>query len=189
MGATAKAVPALVAGAVEAEVIVDAKSGVSGAGRSPSPTTSFAEANESVRAYGVAGHRHKAEMEEQLGLAAGTPVRITFVPHLVPMTRGILVTAYLRPRAGVTVTDIEEIYSAFCAVNPCLRLVAEPPATKSVSGTNTAALNVTWQDGVAVITVAIDNLVKGAGGQGIQALNVRLGLAETAGLPLAGRWP
>jgi len=182
-------VPALAVGAVEPEVVVDAKSGVSGAGRSPSAPTSFAEANESVRAYGVAGHRHKAEMEEQLGVAAGTPVRVTFVPHLVPMTRGILATAYLRPRDGVTAAGIEDIYRTFCAVNPCLRLVAEPPATKSVAGTNTAALNVTWQDGMAVITVAIDNLVKGAAGQGIQALNIRLGLEETAGLPLDGRWP
>jgi len=182
-------VPALAAGAVEPDVVVDAKSGISGAGRSPSVTTSFAEANESVRAYGVAGHRHKAEMEEQLGLAAGTPVRVTFVPHLVPMTRGILATAYLRPLEGVTDADIEEIYRTFCAVNPCLRFVTEPPATKSVSGTNAVALNVTGQDGVAVITVAIDNLVKGAAGQGIQALNIRLGLAETAGLPFDGRWP
>ncbi|MFN2568652.1 MAG: N-acetyl-gamma-glutamyl-phosphate reductase [Candidatus Dormibacteria bacterium] len=182
-------VPALAAGLVEPDLVVDAKSGVSGAGRSPALTSSFSEVNESVRAYGVGGHRHKAEMEEQLAVAAGTDVRVTFVPHLIPMTRGILATAYLRPRPAVSAADVEEPYRAFCAANPCLRLSAEPPSTKSVAGTNTAAINVTVQDGMAVVTVAIDNLIKGAAGQGIQALNIRLGLDETAGLSLDARWP
>jgi N-acetyl-gamma-glutamyl-phosphate reductase len=96
------AVPALRAGLVEPGAIVDAKSGVSGAGRSPGLGTHFAEVNESVHAYGVEGHRHKAEMLQEMALAAGTGVSVTFVPHLIPMTRGILATVYLRPRAGVT---------------------------------------------------------------------------------------
>lgn len=177
--------PALAAGLVEPELVVDAKSGVSGAGRSPALGSSFAEVNESVRAYGVAGHRHKAEMLEQLGAGA----RLTFVPHLVPMTRGILATAYLRPRPGVSEAQLEELYGRLCEGSPCLRLEPEPPATKSVSGTNTAALNLSWQDGTAVVTVAIDNLVKGAAGQGLQALNVRQGFDEVLGLPLQARWP
>jgi N-acetyl-gamma-glutamyl-phosphate reductase len=205
-------VPALRAGLVEPDMIVDAKSGVSGAGRSPSLGVHYAEVNESVHAYGVGGHRHKAEMLQELRAAAGgggvapgiastsgagrgdvdpppTEVRLTFVPHLVPMTRGILATAYLRPRPGAGVAELHELYADLCAAHPCLRYDEAPPSTKSVVGTNLAALNVGWQDGVAVVTCAIDNLVKGAGGQGIQALNLRMGFEETAGLPLQPAWP
>jgi len=181
--------PALRAGLVEAEAIVDAKSGVSGAGRSPQMGTHFSEVNESVHAYGVAGHRHKAEMVEQLGRAAGRAVRVTFVPHLVPMTRGILVTAYLTPRPGVAHHDLEQAYQTFCAANRFLRFDASPPATKSVVGTNVAAIHCGWQEGTAVVTVAIDNLVKGAAGQGVQALNVRFGFDEAAGLDWRALWP
>ncbi|HEV7467516.1 MAG TPA: N-acetyl-gamma-glutamyl-phosphate reductase, partial [Candidatus Dormibacteraeota bacterium] len=116
-------------------------------------------------------------------------VRLTFVPHLVPMTRGILATAYLRPLPGTGLAELREVYAGLCAAHPCLRYDETPPATKSVAGSNVAALNVGWQDGVAVVTCAIDNLVKGAGGQGIQALNLRFGFDETAGLPLHPRWP
>jgi N-acetyl-gamma-glutamyl-phosphate reductase len=182
-------VPALRAGLVEPDMIVDAKSGVSGAGRSPSLGVHYAEVNESVHAYGVAGHRHKAEMVQELRAAAGGEVRLTFVPHLVPMTRGILATAYLRPRPGTGVDQLRELYADFCAGHPCLRYDEAPPSTKSVVGSNLAALNVGWQDGVAVVTCAIDNLLKGAGGQGIQALNLRMGFEETAGLPLHPAWP
>jgi N-acetyl-gamma-glutamyl-phosphate reductase len=170
-------------------MIVDAKSGVSGAGRSPSLGVHYAEVNESVHAYGVGGHRHKAEMLQELRAAAGGEVRLTFVPHLVPMTRGILATAYLRPRPGTGVDQLRELYADFCAGHPCLRYDEAPPSTKSVVGSNLAALNVGWQDGVAVVTCAIDNLLKGAGGQGIQALNLRMGFEETAGLPLHPAWP
>jgi N-acetyl-gamma-glutamyl-phosphate reductase len=182
-------VPALRAGLVEPDMIVDAKSGVSGAGRSPSLGVHYAEVNESVHAYGVGGHRHKAEMLQELRAAAGGEVRLTFVPHLVPMTRGILATAYLRPRPGTGVDQLRELYANFCAGHPCLRYDEAPPSTKSVVGSNLAALNVGWQDGVAVVTCAIDNLLKGAGGQGIQALNLRMGFEETAGLPLHPAWP
>jgi N-acetyl-gamma-glutamyl-phosphate reductase len=182
-------VPALRAGLVEPDMIVDAKSGVSGAGRSPSLGVHYAEVNESVHAYGVGGHRHKAEMLQELRAAAGGEVRLTFVPHLVPMTRGILATAYLRPRPGTGLDQLCELYANFCAGHPCLRYDEAPPSTKSVVGSNLAALNVGWQDGVAVVTCAIDNLLKGAGGQGIQALNLRMGFEETAGLPLHPAWP
>lgn len=181
--------PALRAHLVEPELVVDAKSGVSGAGRSPQLSSAFAEVNESVHAYGVSGHRHKSEMLEQLRSVGGDDVQVTFVPHLVPMTRGILVTAYLRPRAGVRREEIDGAYAAFAAANPFVQLQQTPPATKSVTGTNAAALHVGWQDGVAVVTVAIDNLVKGAAGQAVQAFNVRFDLEETTGLDLAPRWP
>ena len=181
--------PALRAGLVETEIVVDAKSGVSGAGRSPQLGTHFAEVNESVHAYGVGGHRHKSEMLEQLRSAAGVAVDLTFVPHLIPMTRGMLATAYLRPRAGISRQQLDDAYGAFAAANPFLRLDATPPATKSVSGTNLAAVHVGWQDGVAVISCAIDNLLKGGAGQGVQALNARFGFAETAGLQRRVLWP
>jgi N-acetyl-gamma-glutamyl-phosphate reductase len=182
-------VPALRAGLVEPDVVVDAKSGVSGAGRSPALGVHYAEVNESVKAYGVEGHRHKGEILQEARAAAGGEVRLTFVPHLVPMTRGILATAYLRPRPGVGVAELRDVYSGLCAGHPCLRYDAAPPVTKSVAGTNLAALNVGWQDGVAVVTCALDNLLKGAGGQGVQAFNLRFGFEETAGLPLQAAWP
>jgi N-acetyl-gamma-glutamyl-phosphate reductase len=183
-------VPALHEGLVELEIIADCKSGVSGAGRSPTLGVHFAEVNESVHAYMIEGHRHKAEMLQEMGRAAGTAdVRLTFVPHLIPMTRGILATAYLRPREGVSVAQIRELYQQFCSRNPFLRYDEKPPATKSVWGTNLAALNVSEQDGVCVVTCAIDNLLKGAAGQGVQALNLRFGFDETAGLPLHPAWP
>jgi N-acetyl-gamma-glutamyl-phosphate reductase len=182
-------VPALRAGLVETSLIVDAKSGVSGAGRSPQLGTLFSEVNESVHAYGVSGHRHKSEMLEQLQTVAGVQVDLTFVPHLVPMTRGMLATAYLRPRPGITLRDVEAVYTAFAAGNPFIRLDAAPPATKSVAGTNLAALHVGWQDGTVVVTCAIDNLLKGGAGQGVQALNARFGFAESAGLHRRVLWP
>ncbi len=183
------AVPALRASVIEAEVTIDAKSGVSGGGRSPAPGFHFPEVNESVRAYGVSGHRHKSEMLQELRGAAGGEVRLTFVPHLVPMTRGILATLYLHPVAGRSVADVTEVMREFCASNPFLRYEEQAPATKSVTGSNVAACNVTEQDGVAVVTVAEDNLVKGGAGQAVQAANLRFGLAETAGLRDSSPWP
>jgi len=182
-------VPPLRAGLIEADIVVDAKSGVSGAGRAATLGNSFSEVNESVHAYGVDGHRHKSEMLQQLQDAAGGDLRFTFVPHLIPMTRGILATAYLHPRPGVTAAHLRELYASFCATSPFLDLVMRPPATKSVTGTNRAALHVGWQDGVAVVTVAIDNLGKGGAGQAVHALNVRFGFDETAGLESRVLWP
>jgi len=182
-------VPALRANLVETDIVVDAKSGVSGAGRAATLVNSFSEANESVRAYSVEGHRHKPEMLERLEAAAGAEVRLTFVPHLIPMTRGILATAYLRPRPGISADRVREEYEAFCATSPFLDLVPAPPATKRVTGTNRAAINVASQDGVVVITVAIDNLGKGGAGQAVHALNVRFGFDETAGLETRVLWP
>ncbi len=181
--------PALRAGLVEPRVVVDAKSGVSGAGRSPSIGVHFAEVNESVHAYGVAGHRHAGEMLAQLRDVGADDVALTFVPHLVPMTRGILATAYLRPVAGADPGAITAVYRELCDAEPFLRYDETPPRTKSVIGSNVAALNCTAQGDTMVVTVAIDNLIKGASGQGIQAMNVRFGLPETTGLPVVSPWP
>ncbi len=182
-------VPALRAGLIEPDIVVDAKSGVSGAGREAKVANLFSEVNESVHAYGVDGHRHKSEMLQQLREAAGTEVRLTFVPHLIPMTRGILATAYLRPRTGVTEDQLHDVYAAFCDTSPFLDHAHTPPATKSVTGTNRASIHAGWQDGTAVITVAIDNLGKGGAGQAVHAMNVRFGFAETAGLGSRVLWP
>ena len=182
-------VPALRAGLIEPDIVVDAKSGVSGAGREAKVANLFSEVNESVHAYGVGGHRHKSEMLQQLRDAAGGDVRFTFVPHLIPMTRGILATAYLRPRPGVSEAQFHDLYAAFCETSPFLDHVHRPPATKSVTGTNRAAIHAGWQDGMAVVTVAIDNLGKGGGGQAVHAMNIRFGFDETAGLESRVLWP
>jgi N-acetyl-gamma-glutamyl-phosphate reductase len=183
------ALPALHGGLVEPRLVVDAKSGVSGAGRSPSLGVHFAEVNESVHAYGVEGHRHSAEMLAQLERGSTADVSLTFVPHLVPMTRGILATVYLWPLPGTGTEAITRLYRELCDAHPFLRYQESPPATKSVLGSNIAAINCTSQGDTMVVTVAIDNLVKGAAGQGVQAMNVRFGLAETSGLPLVSPWP
>jgi N-acetyl-gamma-glutamyl-phosphate reductase len=181
--------PSLRARLVEPRVVVDAKSGVSGAGRSPSMGVHFAEVNESVRAYGVDGHRHGGEMLAQMQQGSAETVSLTFVPHLVPMTRGILATVYLQPRSGVPPEVIVGAYREFCDAQPFLRYADTPPPTKSVLGSNVAALNCTVQGDTIVVTAAIDNLVKGAAGQGVQAMNVRFGLPETAGLSTVSPWP
>ncbi len=182
-------VPALAAGIADPEIVIDAKSGVSGAGRSPSLITHFGEANESVRAYSVDGHRHTAEILQELRTAADVEPRLTFVPHLIPMTRGILVTTYLRARDGATRADFEDVYRSFCSDQPCLRFDTSPPPTKSVSGTNVAAVHVAWQNDTAIVTCAIDNLLKGAAGQAIQALNLRMEWPETTAIELVAAWP
>ncbi len=181
--------PALHAGLVEPQLVVDAKSGVSGAGRSPTSGTHFAEVNESVHAYAVEGHRHKPEMLQQLRRSGEPPVSLTFVPHLVPMTRGILATAYLRSRPGVDISAVRQEFARFAGGNPFIRIMETPPPTKTVSGTNVAALHVGWQEGTLVVTVAIDNLVKGAAGQAVQAMNVRFGFNERDGLGRVAAWP
>ncbi len=182
-------VPALRARLVEPRIIVDAKSGVSGAGRSPSMGVHFAEVNESVRAYGVDGHRHGGEMLGRLRLESTEDVSLTFVPHLLPITRGILATVYLQPRPGVERSAITGVYRELCDSHPFLRYDEMPPPTKSVLGSNVAAVNCTSQGDTMVVTVAIDNLVKGAAGQGVQAMNVRFGLPETSGLAAVSPWP
>ena len=185
--------PLLEAGLIRADgIIVDAKSGVSGAGRTPSLPTHFAEAGEGVRAYKVAEHRHTPEIEQELSLAARARVTLTFTPHLLPMTRGILSTCYAlpldahRPRA-----DYVDALRARYRDEAFVHVVDHPPDTSHLRGSNRVHVGA-WLDGRAgrvIAMAAIDNLVKGAAGQAIQAANVVLGLPETTGLGGAGVFP
>jgi N-acetyl-gamma-glutamyl-phosphate reductase len=165
----------LVAGA---DVIVDAKSGVSGAGKTPSERTHFSECHGSLSAYGVFAHRHGAEIEQGLGRS------VTFTPHLVPLDRGILATIYVRVAPGTTEEALGDVYQRAYAGEPFVRLVgAALPEIKHVAHTNFCDIG--WRvdpSGRVVIVSVIDNLLKGASGQAVQNMNVMLGVPETAGL-------
>jgi len=171
------------------EVTVDAKTGVSGGGRTPTLGFHFPEANESVKPYHVGVHRHQPEMEQVLSDVAGRPVAVDFVPHLVPMDRGILSTAYVYLEGEVSQVAVQARYEEFYAGQPFVRLrpAGEYPATKDVSFTNFCdiSVKVLWnREGktkVACIS-AIDNLIKGAAGQAVECLNLALGFPRTAGL-------
>ena len=172
-------------------LIVDAKSGVSGAGREPQRSTHFSEIGEGVRAYKVAGtHRHTPEIEQELERAAGETVRLVFTPHLVPMTRGIHSTNHVRPTRPVTQPELDALYAAAYADEPFVRVVAAPPSTKHTTGSNHVLVHVRLDERTGrIIAIGVeDNLVKGAAGQAVQAFNLVHGLPETAGLeqlPLA----
>lgn len=182
------------------DLVVDAKSGVSGAGRDPKPEMMFGEVDESVRAYGVGGHRHVAEIEQELGLVASAAgldpganpgvVGVDFVPHLMPMVRGILSTCHVRPTRPISADELAALYDEAYAGEPFVHVVAKPPATKHTTGSNHVLIHPFFDERTGRILVfgAEDNLVKGAAGQAIQAFNVVHGLPETAGLeqlPLA----
>jgi N-acetyl-gamma-glutamyl-phosphate reductase len=186
------AAPALESGlaAIGSKVVVDAKSGLSGAGRSPGAGTHYATANEAVMPYKVASHRHTPEIVQALSEVAGAPVRVSFTPHLVPMTRGLLSTVYLEAVDGVSTSDAVEAYRARYADEPFVTVHApgRMPSTREVSGTNRAHIGVAADAASSTLVVAcvIDNLVKGSGGQAIQCANISLGLDETAGLDHPG---
>ena len=185
--------PLLAAGLVEPTgIVVDAISGVSGAGRGLSLRTHFGEIDESVEAYGLLTHRHTAEMEMVLRKVSGAAVQVLFTPHLAPMTRGLLATAYARPTAtGLSTASLLETYGAFYADEPFVAVVDAPPATKATRGSNAAHVTVRFDDrtGTIVALGAIDNLVKGASGQAVQAANLLLGLPEGTGLSAVGVYP
>jgi N-acetyl-gamma-glutamyl-phosphate reductase len=186
--------PAVKAGLIEKSVIVDSKSGTSGAGRSPTLTTMLAEAGEGISAYALAGHRHMPEMVQELSLLAGEPCPVTFVPHLLPTVRGILTTAYASlSKKGLDAGEngVREAYRDFYKDEPFVRVVAAPPQTKHVRGSNFCAVypTVDGRTGRLVVVSCLDNLVKGAAGQAIQSMNLMLGLPETAGLEQLGLYP
>ena len=183
--------PLLAAGLIEPDVIVDAKSGLSGAGRTLRLGSHYSEANEDVSAYGLGGHRHLPEIRQQLERVTGAPVRVTFTPHLVPMTRGILATCYTTPRPGVTLGDARAALADAYAAAPCVRVAEQPSHTKWTLGANLCYITAAQEaDGERLILVsALDNLVKGAAGQAIQCANLMYGLEETAGLPCEGVYP
>ncbi len=167
-------------------LIVDAKSGVSGAGKKANPATQFCEVDENFYAYKVNRHQHAPEMEQVLSEVAKGAVHLTFVPHLLPLNRGILTTIYLKKRAGTRVADIRKSFERAYEREPFVRLRPEGefPALRDVQGTNFCDIGFTTsadEDEVIVIT-AIDNLIKGASGQAVQNLNVRAGFPEEEGL-------
>ena len=181
--------PAVAAGLVGSDIVIDAKSGVSGAGRSVGLGTHFSEVNESTAAYAVDGHRHLPEIVQELGALGpnGSGPGLTFVPHLVPMTRGILATCYfdLKGSSG----ELLEAYREFYAGQPFTKVVAKTPATKQAAHSNACLVNIAAQGRKAVVTAALDNLVKGASGQGVECFNIAFGLDRTEALLGAVQWP
>ncbi len=179
--------PLVAAGQVSAEdLIIDAKSGVTGAGRKVAQNLLFAEVGEGIHPYGVGTHRHAPEMEQELARAAGAPVRLNFTPHLMPMNRGELVTCHVRLAGGAGADDLRAALAGRYAGEPFVRVLpaGESPATRHVRGSNFAVLGV-FPDripGRAIVIAAIDNLVKGSSGQAIQNMNLMCGLDETTGL-------
>ena len=166
-------------------LIADAKSGVSGAGREATLTTHFCQVNESFKAYKVGTHRHTPEIAAILSEQAGKPIDLTFVPHLVPMSRGMESTIYTYPRQGVDVQAIEKCLRDFYRGRPFVRICGQtPPDSLNVKGTNCCdiGLVVDPRCGQLVLMSVIDNLVKGAAGQAVQNMNIMMGLNETAGL-------
>ena len=163
-------------------MIVDSKSGVTGAGRTPKLTTLFSECNESLSAYNVGKHRHTPEIDQVLSVVAGEPVEVIFTPHLVPMDRGILTTAYAQPAGALSEAEAVEILRSFYRDQPFVHVVDGLPGTKHVSGTNACHLAVRCVRGRIVIISCIDNLVKGASGAAVQNFNWMCGFPETTAL-------
>ena len=183
--------PLIEQGLVDIEhLVADAKSGVSGAGRKASVGTLLGEASESMKAYGVAGHRHLPEIVQGLSLAAGSPVGLTFVPHLTPMIRGIHATLYAQLKGSA---DLQALYAERYADEPFVDMMPPEshPETRSVKGANHCriALHRPGDGNTVVILSVIDNLVKGASGQAVQNMNIMFGLAEDAGLKTIGLMP
>ena len=174
-------------------LIVDAKSGTSGAGRGAKLPNLFCEVNENMKPYGVATHRHTPEIEEQLGYASGEKVVINFTPHLVPMNRGILATEYASLKKDVTYEDVKVIYDKYYADEKFVRVLKENelPETKWVEGSNYVDVNfkIDERTGRIVMMGALDNLVKGAAGQAVQNMNLMFGLDEAEGLNLVPMFP
>jgi N-acetyl-gamma-glutamyl-phosphate reductase len=170
-------------------IIIDAKSGVSGAGRGGGSTFGFAEVNEDVSAYGLLKHAHLPEMVKAVSQLSGTTASLTFTPHLIPMTRGILSTCYARGK--ITTEQCLEAARKFYQGRPFVRVIDKPPHTKWATGSNLVYVSYAADPdrGVVIALGAIDNLGKGAAGQAVQNANLMLGLPETAGLDGAPLWP
>ena len=174
-------------------LIIDAKSGTSGAGRGAKLPNLFCEVNENMKAYGVATHRHTPEIEEQLSIAFGQPVTINFTPHLVPMNRGILVTAYASLKPGTTAEQVRKVYKDYYDKETFVRVLedGECPETKWVEGSNYVDINfkIDPRTGRIIMMGALDNLVKGAAGQAVQNMNLLFGFDEDEGLRQVPMFP
>ncbi|MBI3931332.1 MAG: N-acetyl-gamma-glutamyl-phosphate reductase [Chloroflexi bacterium] len=197
-GAILALAPAVKAGLIEPDIIIDSKSGISGAGRTLSLSSHYSEANEDVTAYALDGHRHLPEITQELKrLRPQPPPSITFVPHLIPMTRGILTTAYATLSPGKVARGdrgqeaLMKLYRDFYRDKPFVRVMATSPHTKHTWGNNLCLIHPTIdRSGEKLIVIsAIDNLVKGAAGQAIQNMNLMLGLPETMGLQALAVYP
>lgn len=187
-------VPLIEANAIETDrIIIDAKSGVSGAGREAKEGSLFAEVSEGIHAYGIASHRHAPEIEQGLSEASGRPIIVNFTPHLMPMSRGILSSIYVRLKGGASADDLRTTLAKRYANEPFVRVLPKggAPATRHVRGSNLCLIGV-FADrlpGHAIVLSAIDNLVKGASGQAVQNMNVMAGLPEIRGLEQIALFP
>lgn len=174
-------------------LIIDAKSGTSGAGRGAKLPNLFCEVNENIKAYGVATHRHTPEIEEQLGYAAGEKTVLNFTPHLVPMNRGILATEYAKLKKDMTWEDVKEVYDKYYKNEKFIRVLDKDvcPETKWVEGSNYVDIGfqIDKRTGRIIMMGAIDNLVKGAAGQAVQNMNLMFGEKESEGLELIPMFP
>lgn len=197
-GAILALAPAIKEGLIEPDIVIDSKSGVSGAGRTLVLGTHYAEANESVSAYALDGHRHLPEMVQELQrLAPGVQLSVTFLPHLIPMTRGILTSCYARLKEGRIAGgdkgrgEIRKLYQDSYRGEPFVRVVTAPPQTKQTWGNNLCLIypTVDVRTGRLIAVSCIDNLVKGGAGQAIQNMNLMLGYPETTGLQRSAVYP
>ena len=174
-------------------IIIDAKSGTSGAGRGAKTDNLYCEVNENIKAYGVAGHRHTPEIEEQLGYAAGRPVLLNFTPHLVPMNRGILITAYASLKKTVSYEEVKAVYDKYYDQERFVRVLPKDvcPQTKWVEGSNYVDVNfkIDPRTNRVIMMGAMDNLVKGAAGQAVQNMNLLFGVEESMGLRMVPVFP
>ena len=175
------------------EIVIDAKSGMTGAGRSAKEAMLFSEVSEGFNAYGVGRHRHMAELDQEFSRAAGRDVVVTFTPHLVPMNRGILSTIYVRGKRGRTPGDLHAILLKYYAKEPFVHVLpfGETPHTRHVRGSNMTFIGIANDriEGRAIIVSALDNLVKGASGQAVQNMNLMLGYPEIMGLEQVALFP
>jgi N-acetyl-gamma-glutamyl-phosphate reductase len=187
-------IPLIAAKAVDAgEIVIDAKSGMTGAGRAAKEEMLFSEVSEGIHAYGVGHHRHMAELDQEFSLAAGRDVVVTFTPHLIPMNRGILSTIYVRGLGGRAPEDLHAMLLKQYANEPFVQVLpfGTMPQTRHVRGSNQTFIGVTKDRiaGRAIIVSALDNLVKGASGQAVQNMNLMLGFPEATGLEQVALFP
>ncbi|MBI2859430.1 MAG: N-acetyl-gamma-glutamyl-phosphate reductase [Chloroflexi bacterium] len=184
--------PALKSGIVSGHIVVDAKSGASGAGRTLKLESHFCEVDENVSAYGLRGHRHLPEILQELALAVGESVSLTFVPHLIPMGRGMMSTCYARlKQPDMNDSDVRGLYQEFYKDCPFIKVAEAPPSTKQTLGSNMCLIYpvVDKRTGTLIVISCLDNLVKGAAGQAVQNMNLMAGFPETTGLDMLPLYP